>query len=174
MGKASRKKKRKAPGPAEVARRAKQRAIVLGASPEPAALLPPNLKDGAQKAEQTRQEALHVDSRDWREARIQGREQQIIDAVQEGDTARAKLLLEEVRANAGGCDICSRKPEEAQGFVLSTTTGRSERRWGHPECLAETADRWLETGRAPVWTPGTSIFTAASEESVPHTTGRTG
>ncbi|HEX2053141.1 MAG TPA: hypothetical protein VHJ78_05355 [Actinomycetota bacterium] len=172
MAKASRKKKSgKGPGAAERARRAKQRAIRLAASPEPADLLPTDLKDKTEAAGESREEALHVDSRDWREVKIQGREQEIVDAVQGGDTERAKQILGEVRASAGGCDICSRKPAEGEGFVLSTTTGRSERRWGHRPCLEETADRWLEAGREPVWTPGTSIFTNPSEESVPHTAG---
>jgi hypothetical protein len=166
VGKQSRRKK-KGPSAAEVARRAKQRAALdrlAPGSPE----MTKELREAAARGAATRDEAMHVDSRDWREVKIQGREAEIVEAVESGETERAKQILEEVRANAGGCDICSAKPEEGQGFVLSTTQGRSERRWGHRGCLTETADRWLESGREPVWTQGTSIFTPPNETSTKH------
>ena len=166
MGKQGRKKRqRKSPGAAEVARRAKQKAAL---APQPADLLPPDLKEAATKAAQAKDEALHVDSRDWREVKIQGREAEIVQAVENGDTAGAKQILEEVRANAGGCDICSAKPAEGEGYVLSTTRGRAERRWGHRTCLLETADRWVATGQEPVWTQGASIFSQPTDDSPKH------
>jgi hypothetical protein len=93
--------------------------------------------------------------------------------VESGETERAKQILEEVRANAGGCDICGAKPEEGRGYVLSTTQGRSERRWGHRGCLSDTADRWREAGRDPVWTQGTSIFSAPNDTSTKHAAAET-
>lgn len=164
------KKKDKTVSGAERTRRAQQRAIVKpGAAGEgtPVFGIDPNAPSG-----EAQQEALHVDSKDWREAKIQGREEEITEAAGSGDTARAKQILEEVRANAGGCDICSVKPEPGDGFVLSSTEGRVERRWGHRECLLETADRWLENGQAPLWTNGTSIFDNPTDGSVTHAGAR--
>ncbi|HEX2150020.1 MAG TPA: hypothetical protein VHI31_07625 [Actinomycetota bacterium] len=166
------KKRRKAPSPAERERRGKQRSALSRLSPE-APEMTKELREAAARGAESREEALHVDSRDWREVKIQGREAQIVEAVESGDTARAKEILEEVRANAGGCDVCSAKPDEGQGYVLSTTQGRSERRWGHRGCLTGTADRWLETGREPIWTEGTSIFSTPNEASTKHSVGGT-
>ncbi len=132
------------------------------------------LRKAAARSAETRDEALHIDSRDWREVKIQGREAEIVEAVEKGETDRAKQILEEVRANVGGCDICSAKPAEGEGYVLSTTEGRVERRWGHRECLTETADRWFDNGRDPVWTVGTSIFTNPDEGSTKHEPARPG
>ncbi|MGQ0678039.1 MAG: hypothetical protein ACT4OM_00005 [Actinomycetota bacterium] len=53
--------------------------------------------------------------------------------------------------------------------MLSTTSGRVQRRWGHRECLAETADQWLASGQAPQWTLGTSIFSNPDGGSTRHT-----
>lgn len=170
MGK-QKKRRDKAPSIAERARRAKQRAIVKpGEAGEGTPVF--GLNPDAPADEAKEEEALHVDSKDWREAKIQGREEEITEAAASGDTARAKQILEEVRANAGGCDICSAKPEPGDGFVLSSTEGRVERRWGHRECLLETADRWLENGQAPLWTKGTSIFDNPTDESIPHAGAR--
>ena len=36
--------------------------------------------------------------------KIQGREEEIVDAVEKGDTERAEAIFGQVRANAGGCD----------------------------------------------------------------------
>lgn len=167
MGKQKSKQRRdKAPSAAERARRAQQRAILKPGGQE--AGTPVFGLDPDAPATDEKEEALHVDSKDWREAKIQGREEEITEAAGSGDTARAKQILEEVRANAGGCDICSAKPEEGDGFVLSSTKGRVERRWGHRECLMEKADRWLENGQAPLWTKGTSIFDNPTDDSIPH------
>jgi hypothetical protein len=161
------KKRRKGPSATELERRAKQRSALSRLSPEAPAVTR-ELREAAARGAEGREDAIHVDSRDWREAKIQGREPEIVEAVEKGETARAKQILEEVRANAGGCDFCSAKPDEGQGWVLSTTQGRSERRWGHRGCLTDTADRWLETGREPVWTSGTSIFTSPGPDSAKH------
>jgi hypothetical protein len=166
VGKQGRKKK-KGPSAAEVARRAKQRLALDRMSPE-APVMTKELREAAARGAESREEAIHVDSRDWREVKIQGREAEIVEAVESGETDRAKQILEEVRANAGGCDICSAKPDEGQGYVLSTTQGRSERRWGHRGCLTGTADQWLETGREPIWTQGTNIFSAPNDTSTKH------
>lgn len=166
MGKQA-KKRRKAPGASELERRARQRSALNRLSPD-APEMTRELREAAARGAEGREDAIHVDSRDWREAKIQGREAEIVEAVQNGETARAKQILEEVRANAGGCDICSAKPGEGEGWVLSTTQGRSERRWGHRVCLTETADGWFETGREPVWTLGTSIFTSPDAGSAKH------
>lgn len=166
MGKQSRKKK-KGPSAAEIARRAKQRST-LDRTSATAPEMTKELREAAARGAEGREEAMHVDSRDWREVKIQGREAEIVEAVESGETARAKEILEEVRANAGGCDICRARPEEGQGYVLSTTQGRSERRWGHRGCLTETADRWLESGREPLWTQGTNIFSAPNDTSTKH------
>lgn len=132
------------------------------------------LREAAARGAESREDAIHVDSRDWREAKIQGREAEIVEAVDKGDTDRAKQILQQVRDNAGGCDICSAKPPEGEGYVLSTTQGRSERRWGHRGCLTDTADGWFETGREPLWTQGVSIFSSPDETSTKHSaTGRT-
>lgn len=169
MGKQSRRKKdRKGPGAAELARRAKQRSALSDRQAVGTPLIADEFKDAAQASAATREQAVHVDSRDWREAKIQGREEEIVLAVNSGDTTRAREILEEVRANAGGCDFCAVKPEEGEGYVLSTTQGRGERRWGHRACLTETADRWFAGGREPVWTVGTSIFSSTTEDSVKH------
>ena len=166
MGKQT-KKRRKGPSAAELERRAKQRSALSRLSPE-APEVTRELREAAARGAEGREDAIHVDSRDWREAKIQGREPEIVEAVEMGETARAKQILEEVRANAGGCDICSAKPDEGQGWVLSTTQGRSERRWGHRGCLTDAADRWFETGREPVWTSGISIFTSPGPNSAKH------
>lgn len=173
VGKQSRRKskrQRKPPGASEAGRRAKQRAAARPAGGTPQ-ILPAPLAKTAEEAAESREEALHVDARDWREVKIQRREQEIVDAVERGDTATARQILDEVRANAGGCDICSVKPAEGEGYVLSTTVGRNERRWGHRDCLLETADRWVQTGREPVWTPATGIFTSPGEDSTKHAAG---
>lgn len=165
MGKQSR-KKRKGPSSAELARRAKQRSApdrLTGQAP-----MSKELREAAARGAATREEAMHVDSRDWREAKIQGREDEIVAAVESGDTALAKQILDEVKANAGGCDICRAKPPEGEGFVLSTTQGKTERRWGHRACLTDTADRWFENGQEPVWTPGTNIFSNPTDASIVH------
>jgi hypothetical protein len=169
VGKQGRKKK-KAPGASEIARRAMQRSTLERKSTAPE--MTKELREAAARGAEGREEAMHVDSRDWREVKIQGREAEIVEAVESGETDRAKQILQEVRSNAGGCDICSEKPEEGQGYVLSTTQGRSERRWGHRECLNETADRWLETGREPLWTLGTNIFSAPNDTSTRHTSAK--
>lgn len=162
------KKNRKGPSAAELARRAKQRSAPDDRLSAGTPLIADEFKEAAEASAATREEAVHVDSRDWREAKIQGKEEEIIRAVNSGDTARAQEILEEVRANAGGCDFCAAKPEEGEGYVLSTTQGRGERRWGHRRCLTETADRWLAAGREPVWTVGTSIFSSTTENSEKH------
>ena len=164
----SKKRKDKGPSAAERARRAGQRTSSGAGRSKEAGLTPVFNIDPSQVPSDAREEALHIDSRDWREARIQGREQEIVDAAGDGDTARAKEILEEVKANAGGCDICSAKPAEGEGYVLSTTSGRVERRWGHKPCLLGKADEWLANGQAPVWTPGTSIFDNPNDNSVAH------
>lgn len=169
MGKQA-KKRRKVPSAAELERRARQRSAPSRLSPE-AAEVTQELREAAARGAESREDAIHVDSRDWREAKIQGREAEIVEAVEKGEAARAKEILEEVRANAGGCDICRVKPDEGQGWVLSTTQGRSERRWGHRGCLTGTADTWFETGREPVWTLGTSIFTSPDARSAKHVPG---
>lgn len=166
MGKQT-KKRRKAPGAAEQERRAKQRSALNRLSPE-APEMTRELREAAARGAQSRQDAIHVDSRDWREAKIQSREAEIVEAVEKGETDRAKQILQEVRDNAGGCDICSARPPEGEGYVLSTTQGRSERRWGHRACLTDTADRWLETGREPLWTQGVSIFSNPDATSTKH------
>lgn len=169
MGKQSRKKRqRKAPGKPEMARRAQQRAPKEAAEMPRAAVMTDELRQAAARSAETRDQAIHIESRDWREVKIQGREAEIVDAVERGDTVRAKQILAEVRDNAGGCDICRARPAEGEGYVLSTTQGRVERRWGHRECLTGTADRWFANGQAPVWTAGTSIFSNPTEESTKH------
>jgi len=161
------KKRRKGPSAAELERRAKQRSALNRMSPD-APEVTKELREAAARGAEGREDAIHVDSRDWREAKIQGREAEIVEAVEKGETGRAIQILEEVRANAGGCDICSAKLDEGQGWVLSTTQGRSERRWGHLGCLTDTADKWSEAGREPVWTLGTSIFTSPDASSAKH------
>jgi hypothetical protein len=161
------KKRRKGPGAAERERRAKQRSALNRLSPE-APEMTKELRQAAARGAESREDAIHVDSRDWREAKIQGREAEIVQAVENGETDRAKQILQQVRDNAGGCDICSAKPPEGEGYVLSTTQGRSERRWGHRACLTDTADSWFETGREPVWTQGVSIFTSPDKTSTSH------
>lgn len=150
-----------------MARRAKQRSAPDRLSPQ-APEMTKELREAAARGAATREEAVHVDSRDWREVKIQGREAEIVAAVESGDTSLAKQILEEVKANAGGCDICSAKPVEGEGFVLSTTQGRAERRWGHRECLTETADRWFDNDQAPLWTQGVNIFSKPNEASIKH------
>jgi len=161
------KKRRKGPSAAELERRAKQRSALNRMSPD-APEVTKELREAAARGAEGREDAIHVDSRDWREAKIQGREAEIVEAVEKGETGRAIQILEEVRANAGGCDICSAKLDEGQGWVLSTIQGRSERRWGHLGCLTDTADKWSEAGREPVWTLGTSIFTSPDASSAKH------
>jgi hypothetical protein len=133
-----------------------------------AAVMTDELREAAARSAETREQALHIDSRDWREVKIQGRETEIVEAVEKGETDRAKQILAEVRDNAGGCDVCSARPADGEGYVLSTTQGRVERRWGHRGCLTATADRWYANGQAPVWTAGTSIFSNPTEESTKH------
>ncbi|CAN5801216.1 hypothetical protein BH23ACT12_BH23ACT12_07530 [soil metagenome] len=160
-------KRRKGPSAAELERRAKQRSALNRPALE-APEMTRELREAAARGAESREDAIHVDSRDWREAKIQDREAEIVEAVEKGETDRAKQILQEVRENAGGCDICSAKPSEGEGYVLSTTQGRSERRWGHRGCLTDTADRWFETGREPLWTPGVSIFSGPNEASIKH------
>lgn len=173
MGRQSGKKRRpRTASAAERARRERQRAARdLQAAPqgqEPVYTESDQARRAAARAAESPEEAVHVDSRDWREVKIQGREAEIVAAVNQGDAARAKQLLAQVRANAGGCEVCKQRPQEGEGFVLSTTSGRSERRWGHKGCLTPLADRWFEEDRAPQWTPGTDFFARPGEHTFGH------
>ncbi|HYN98958.1 MAG TPA: hypothetical protein VEU28_04730 [Actinomycetota bacterium] len=108
------KKRRKSPSPAERERRAKQRSALSRLSPE-APEMTKELREAAARGAESREEAMHVDSRDWREVKIQGREAEIVEAVECGDTARAKQILEEVGAT----------PEAVMSAAPSRTRGRA-------------------------------------------------